>query len=84
MAKTYTVLTQQADVPGQVEPGHNGITFINRGASNAIVNGVELIPNDYLVIGGNFDEVDETKWRYTFSGAGTNKLIIIRKLYSKK
>lgn len=83
MAKKYTVLTQQADIPGQVETGHNGITFINRGSTNAVVNSVELIPNDYLVIGGNFDEIDQTKWQYTFTGAGTNKLIIIRKIYFK-
>lgn len=83
MAKKYTVLTQQADIPGQVEMGHNGITFINRGSTNAVVNSVELIPNDYLVIGGNFDEIDQTKWQYTFTGAGTNKLIIIRKIYVK-
>lgn len=83
MARNYTVLTQQADVPGQVEPGHNGITFINRGTTKAVVNSVELIPNDYLVVGGNYDEIDKTKWQYTFTGAGTNKLIIIRKIYGK-
>jgi hypothetical protein len=83
MSKDYTILTQQADVPGQVEAGHNAITFINRGTSNAIVNGIELIPNDFLTIGGNFDEKDKTKWQYTFAGAGNNKLIIVRKIYGK-
>lgn len=70
------------------EPGYLKIddtaetTFYNMGTSNvSLLGGLVLTPGQGIGFSGNEGEIDTTKYTYTFTGAGINKLIIIQKLY---
>jgi hypothetical protein len=57
------------------------ITFYNTGTANVNVNGIILLPNQTLAFSANQCEIDKTKYSFFFSGAGTQSLTVIRKLY---
>ena len=67
--------------PSNIESNCNAITFINSGTNVAQVNGIYLQPNQSLELGGNYCEIDVTKYYCSFSGAGINQLTVIRKLF---
>jgi len=59
----------------------NSITFINTGASNALIGKYIIAPGAFLSVPGNLGEMDVTQYSLSFSGAGANNLTIIRKGY---
>ena len=60
----------------------NEIAFWNTGTSNVIINNViNLLPNDFVSLNGNINELDKTQYIYSFTGTGTNSLIVIKKTY---
>lgn len=79
---------QTINTVDQVRADCNSITFINTGTSVAQVNGINLKPaivagqnGEQLVSEGNEGEIDKTLYRISFSGAGSNVVQIIRKVY---
>jgi hypothetical protein len=59
----------------------NGFTVRNIGASNAIVMGDTLAPNEVKSIGGNRGEIYVGRIDLKFSGAGTNAALVTQKYY---
>jgi len=58
------------------------ITFANTGTTNITINGSLVIsPFQSLTLTANKDEIDRTIYSFFFSGAGTNKLVVFRKIY---
>lgn len=80
--RTYQNEVKIFMVPSNIESNCGGITFINTGTNNAIVNGITLAPNQSLVLVGNENELDQTSYYCNFSGIGVNQLTVIRKLWT--
>lgn len=67
---------------GFVTSNCNSITFTNYGTNQVTIdNGVVLQTNQSLAINGNAGEIINKQFLITFSGAGTNNLITIKKNY---
>lgn len=73
--------TQTYNSPAEIVSECNSITFINTGTSQMQINGVNLAPGDQLVSQGNEGELNKTRYRLSFSGAGTEVCTVIRKIY---
>ena len=67
--------------PQEVRSDCNSLTVINIGTSTAILNGVQITPGTQYVILGNEGEVNVTRYRLSFTGAGTEQVMVIRKIY---
>jgi hypothetical protein len=79
--KYYNTITI-VDTPGFLKVEDTAqTTFYNNGTSNVNLLGLVLLPGQGIGFPGNIGEIDTTKYTYTFAGAGTNKLVIIQKLY---
>lgn len=72
---------QLINSPQEVKSDCNSVTVINTGTATAILNGVEIIPSAQYVILGNENEYNETRYRLSFSGVGTEQVLVIRKIY---
>ena len=59
----------------------NSITFINYGSNQVTIESVVLLQNQSLSIDGNAGEIMNKQFLATFSGAGTNNLVTIKKNY---
>jgi hypothetical protein len=67
---------------GFVTTNCNSITFTNYGTNQVTIdNGVVLQQNQSLAIDGNAGEIINKQFLITFSGAGTNNLVTIKKNY---
>jgi hypothetical protein len=69
------------DVNGFVTSNCNSITFINYGSNQVTIESVVLQQNQSLAIDGNAGEIMHKQFLATFSGAGTNNLVTIKKNY---
>jgi len=67
--------------PGVIPADCNSITFINTGAAAMQINGINISPSAQLVISGNADELDVTRYRLSFTGTAGNSCTVIRKIY---
>jgi hypothetical protein len=74
--------TQTYNAPAEIRADCNAITFINTGASNIQINGVNLLPGGQLVSPGNEGEINTTRYRLSFSGVGAQVCTVIRKIYT--
>jgi hypothetical protein len=72
---------QTYNAPSEIRSECNAITFINVGTSNIQINGLNLTPGAQLVSPGNEGELNVTRYRLSFSGAGNEICLVIRKLY---
>lgn len=72
---------QTYNAPSEIRAECNAITFINTGASNIQINGVNLLPGAQLVSTGNEGEFNITRYRLSFSGGGAEICTVIRKIY---
>jgi len=87
MAQLYTVDSIPISQNGQaVEANCMDVMFINYGTNTLIINNSLRIPPpvvagqfNFLVISGNANEIDVTKYICRFSGAGTNDALIVRR-----
>jgi len=69
------------DLNGFVTSNCNSITFINYGTNQVTIESVVLQQNQSLAIDGNAGEIIHKQFLATFSGAGTNNLVTIKKNY---
>jgi hypothetical protein len=67
--------------PQEVRSECNSLTVINTGTATAVLNGVEILPTEQYVVNGNENELNVTRYRLAFTGAGTEQVIVIRKIY---
>lgn len=67
---------------GQVESRCNSITFVNNGSATAVINGLNILSGQSFSIPGNTNEMDKTIYNLSFTGGGTQEVIVIRKIYS--
>jgi len=78
----FSEVFQLYNTPSEVRSDCNAITIINIGTSTAIINGVEILPGDQYVSTGNENEVNLSRYRLAFTGAGTQQCMVIRKIYN--
>ena len=78
---TYDVNFITYDVNGFITSNCNSITFINYGSNQVTIESVVLLQNQSLSIDGNAGEIMNKQFLATFSGAGTNNLVTIKKKY---
>lgn len=69
--------------PQTVVGNCNAICFFNNGASTAVINNVMVIlPQSGFSVNGEANETDNTQYVISFTGAGQNSLLAIRKIYT--
>ena len=78
---TYDVNFITYDVNGFITSNCNSITFINYGSNQVTIESVVLLQNQSLSIDGTAGEIMNKQFLATFSGAGTNNLVTIKKNY---
>jgi len=66
----------------EIKSNCNSLTIINIGTATAIVNGVSILPSEQYYVQGNENEFNETRYAISFSGAGTEQVMLIRKIYN--
>jgi hypothetical protein len=67
--------------PQEVRSECNQLTVINTGTATAVLNGLEISPGDQYVSPGNENELNLTRYRLSFTGLGTEQVLVIRKIY---
>jgi hypothetical protein len=72
---------QLINSPQEVKSDCNAVTVLNTGTATAILNGVEIIPGAQYVNLGNENEFNVTRYRLSFTGVGTEQVLVIRKIY---
>ena len=80
MIKFYEYF-QLYNTPQELRSECNSLTVINTGTATAIIDGLEIAPNAQYYSPGNENEFNETRYRLSFSGAGTEQVLVIRKIY---
>jgi len=78
---TYDVNFITYDANGFITSNCNSITFINYGTNTVTIESVVLAQNQSLSIDGNAGEIMNKQFLATFTGAGTNNLVTIKKNY---
>ena len=68
--------------PSEIIADCNTINIINIGTAIAVVNGVEIPAGGQYYVQGNENEFNESRYLLSFSGAGTNSVYVIRKIYN--
>jgi hypothetical protein len=77
----FTEDFQLINVPKEVVSNCNQLTVINTGGASAVLNGVVITPGSQYVSPGNENELNLTRYRLSFTGVGTNEVLVIRKIY---
>lgn len=65
----------------QIKSDCGDFTIINTGTSNAILNGVTIVPGAQYLCRANEGELNCTIYSLGFDNTGTNQIILIRKIY---
>jgi hypothetical protein len=79
MAKYYEDF-KLLNTPQEVISNCNSLTVLNTGTATAVLNGVDIIPGAQYIILGNENEYNETRYRLSFTGGGTEQVLVIRKI----
>jgi hypothetical protein len=66
----------------EIKSDCNSLNIINIGTATAIINGVSLLPGEQYYVQGNENEFNETRYIISFTGAGTEEVKLIRKIYN--
>ena len=69
------------NTPQEIISDCNSLTIVNTGTVNAVVNGLELAPAAQYYAPGNESEFNTTRYRLSFTAAGTQQVLVIRKIY---
>jgi len=77
----FTEYFQLYNQPQELRANCNSLNVINLGTSTAIIEGLEILPGQQYYSPGNVNEFNETRYRLSFTGGGTNKVLTIRKIY---
>lgn len=72
--QTYTSVSE-------VRTNCNSITVVNTGTAIAVLEGLEIAPGDQYISLGNEQEFNSTRYRLSFTGGGTEQVVVIRKIY---
>lgn len=81
MLTQYYEYFQLYNQPQEIRSECNSITIINTGTATAILDGLEIAPGGQYYAPGNENEINMTRYRLSFSGAGTEIVLVIRKIY---
>lgn len=73
--------TQLYNTPQELRSDCNALTVINIGGANAIIDGITIAPGSQYYAPGNEGEFNTTRYRLSFTGAGTEQVLVIRKIY---
>jgi hypothetical protein len=66
----------------EIRANCNTLNVLNIGTATAIINGINILPGQQYYVQGNEGEFNETRYRISFSGAGTEEVQVIRKIYN--
>jgi hypothetical protein len=80
MIKFYEYF-QLYNQPSELRSECNSITVVNTGTATAIIDGLEVLPGAQYYSPGNESEINMTRYRLSFAGGGTEKVLVIRKIY---
>ena len=69
------------NTPQEIIADCNSLTIVNTGTVNAVVNGLEIAPAAQYYAPGNETEFNSTRYRLSFTAAGTQQVLVIRKIY---
>jgi len=69
------------NTPQEIIADCNSLTIVNTGTATAVVNGLDIAPTAQYYAPGNESEFNSTRYRLSFTGAGTEKVLVIRKIY---
>jgi hypothetical protein len=69
------------NTPQEIIADCNSLTIINTGTVTAVVNGLEIAPAAQYYAPGNETEFNSTRYRLSFTAAGTQQVLLIRKIY---
>ena len=69
------------NTPQEIISDCNSLTIVNTGTVNAVVNGLEFTPGSQYYSPGNESEFNTTRYRLSFTAAGTQQVLVIRKIY---
>ena len=67
--------------PQELRSECNSITVVNTGTATAIIDGLEVLPGAQYYSPGNESEINMTRYRLSFTGGGTEQVLVIRKIY---
>lgn len=79
--RTFTEYFQLYNSPQEIRSDCNSLTVINIGTATAILDGLQILPGNQYYSPGNEGEVNKTRYRLSFTGAGTEEVLVIRKIY---
>ncbi len=66
----------------EIRANCNTLNVLNIGTATAIINGINILPGEQYFVQGNEGEFNETRYRISFSGVGTEEVQVIRKIYN--
>jgi hypothetical protein len=66
----------------EIRANCNTLNVLNIGTATAIINGINILPGEQYFVNGNENEYNETRYRISFSGAGSEEVQVIRKIYN--
>jgi hypothetical protein len=69
------------NTPQEIIADCNSLTIVNIGTATAIINGLEIAPAAQYYAPGNETEFNSTRYRLSFTGVGSNQVLLIRKIY---
>jgi hypothetical protein len=69
------------NTPGEILADCNSLTVVNTGTATAVINGLEIAPAAQYYAPGNETEFNSTRYRLSFTGIGTEQVLLIRKIY---
>jgi hypothetical protein len=72
---------QLVNSPQEIKSECNSLTIVNTGTATAIVEGLQIAPNAQYYSPGNENEINMTRYRLSFTGGGTEQVLVIRKIF---
>jgi hypothetical protein len=72
---------QLVNSPQEIRSECNSLTIVNTGTAIAIVEGLQIAPNAQYYAPGNENEINMTRYRLSFTGGGTEQVLVIRKIF---
>ena len=78
----YRVETEPVAISGVIDAkASNEIIFINKGTAIAEIDGFPLANNEFITDSGNAGEINVSRYRITWQGAGSRLVFVRRKFY---
>jgi hypothetical protein len=72
---------QLVNSPQEIKSECNALTIVNTGTATAIIEGLQIAPNAQYYAPGNENEINMTRYRLSFTGVGTEQVLVIRKIF---